>query len=137
MAWRSRQRGFSLIEVLIASAIMILSMGLILQLFGSGLDRMHRVGRHAKQTLYEKEIYARLSTVNPAVEKSGEGKLGDWSFNWTVDQVEEFKPVSDVFGDPPYARDIALYRVDVAVDRPDREEDYRLELFRLGWRGGP
>ncbi|MBT5197781.1 MAG: type II secretion system protein, partial [Gammaproteobacteria bacterium] len=41
--YRSCQKGFTLVEVLVASAIGIASMGLLLSLFAGSLDRMSRV----------------------------------------------------------------------------------------------
>jgi len=131
-----RQAGFSLIEVLVAAAIMIMSMGLILQLFGSGIDRMHRVGRHAKQIIVEKEIYSRLSTVNPAELTNGRGVVGDWSYDWTSGQIEPYQHISPVLGEAPYPRYVALYRLTVAMLGPE-QESYELDIYRIGWREQP
>ncbi len=133
---KSRERGFTLLEVLVASAILIASMGLLLQLFGSGLDRMHRVGEHAKLIMAEKEIYHRLSTLNPATATQGKGEVFGWPYNWTARQVEPYRIISEGLGEQTFPRYVALYALDVSLERPERP-NLGLEYLRLGWRATP
>ncbi|MCF7980433.1 MAG: prepilin-type N-terminal cleavage/methylation domain-containing protein [Pseudomonadales bacterium] len=132
----SRNTGFTLIEVLIASAIVMGSIGLLLSLFGSSLDRMQRVGEQAHIIIAEKEIINRLSVINPAKQQKGEGKFGDWAYQWSAHPITSFKHVSDYLGEIPYPRYLALFAIDIEIIRPERKT-INLRIHRLGWRETP
>ena len=112
------------------------SIGLLLSLFGSGLDRMQRVGEQAHIIIAEKEIINRLSTVNPAVQQKGVGDIGDWTYQWSARPISGFKHVSPHLGEMPYPRYLALFAIDVQIVRPERSE-IGLQINRLGWRDTP
>lgn len=132
----SRNSGFTLIEVLIASAIAVASMGLLLSLFGNGLDRLERIENQAQQIVVEKEILSRLSLVNPAKENSGKGVIGDWGYNWTASPLTNFQHVTDYFGAAPYPRYVALFKIDIEI-QPDDSQALELQVERLGWQSNP
>ncbi len=130
------QRGFTLIEVLIASAIAIASMGLLLQLFGSGLDRLNRVSLSAHRIVAEKEIINRLSTINPALSSKGKGVVEGLKYSWKVKQLKPYQHVSPTLGEIPYPRYVALYQINIELIRQDGYKS-QLEITRLGWKGTP
>ncbi len=130
------QLGFTLIEVLIASAIVMPAMGIILQLFRSGLERLHKVGEQAHLIIAQKEIQHRLSTLNPAVKKQGSGVVEGWEYSWAARQKEDYRHVSESLGEIPFPRYVALYSIDVTLRR-EEQRDISWQMLRLGWRHTP
>lgn len=133
---RASQQGFTLIEVLIASAIAVASMGLLLQLFGSGLDRLNRVSLNAHRIIAEKEIINRLSTINPALTAQGKGVVEGLEYSWKAKQLKPYKHVSPALGEIPYPRYVALYQINIELLRQDGYQSH-LEIMRLGWKSTP
>jgi prepilin-type N-terminal cleavage/methylation domain-containing protein len=133
---RARAAGFTLIEVMIASAILIASIGLLLQLLGSGLDRLHRVGEHARLMLVEKEIHSRLNTINAAVQVEGQGVAAGWNYQWRARRLEPYRQVSADLGEAPFDRYVALYTVNVSIEWSG-DDPVNMELLQLGWRATP
>lgn len=133
---RKKQRGFTLIEVLIASAIVMASMGLMMNLFSSGLDRMHRVGSHAHQIIVEKEINNRLNTTNFARQSEGIGNVEGWSYLWKATQIEGFSHVSEMLGEIPYPRYVALFAIDITIESIAGKKIH-WTVKRLGWQDTP
>ena len=128
----SRVDGFTLIEVLVASAIAMASIGVLLALFASGLQRMSRAETHAQQLIVEKEVLSRLSQVNPAISRSGSGEVGEWTFNWTARPLTGFKPVTDYFAsDIP--RSVAMFSISLELQKTGDKQAV-FEFKKLGWR---
>lgn len=130
---RRSSAGFSLLEVLVASAIAIASMAVIIQLFGAGLFQMDRVSASAQEILVQKEVANRLATLNPALANEGEGMVGPWQYHWSVRQIQEFKPVSPHFGEALVPRVVGLFEISVeAESRKGKRLDW--QMTRVGWR---
>lgn len=129
----SSQAGFTLIEVLIASAIAVASMGLLLSLFAGSLDRMSRVEMQSKRLIVEKEIVTQLSLINPFEQRTGQGILGGWSYSWQSEPITEFRKISHYFGSDSAPRDVALFLIRVELKQPTTKT-VNLEIKRLGWR---
>ena len=131
--FRSQQAGFTLVEVLVASAIAIASMGLLLSLFASSLDRIYRVEVQSQQLIVEKEIITQLSLVNPAITRSGQGKIGKWTYSWRSQPITEFREMTDdISGDTPPGR-VALFSIAIEMGAPNGKT-VELGIQRLGWR---
>ena len=123
--------GFTLIEVLVASAIVITSMGLLLALMGSGLDRLHRVGAQAQLIIAQKQISNRLSTINPAVVNSAEGQVAGIEFSWVARPQTKFRKVADPLGEVHTSRVAALFSIEITLKT---EPERVWTVTRLGWR---
>ena len=128
---RPRQTGFTLIEVLVASAIGLASMGLLLSLFAGSLDRMSRVEMQSQRLIVEKEIVGRLSLINPAQTRSGKGNLGKWSYVWRSQPLTEFRETSAYFLSESAATEVALFTIRLSTAN---KKPVDIELQRLGWR---
>jgi len=127
----SEEQGFTLIEVLVASAIVVASIGVLMQLFASGLDRMHRAGEHAHLILAERQIVNDLSQINPAGTARGEGDAEGFHYRWSAQAASSLLPIYDPEG--LLHRKAAIYDVRVTIMRPDHGKA-ELTLKRLGWR---
>ncbi|MDV7399945.1 type II secretion system protein, partial [Arthrospira platensis SPKY1] len=60
MSRRIRQHGFSLLEVLVAFAILSISLGAILQVFATGLRNAGMADDYTRATLYAESILAAI-----------------------------------------------------------------------------
>ena len=129
----SYQAGFTLVEVLIASAIAMASMGLLLSLLANSLDRMSRVETHAQRLIVEKEILGRLSLINPAERQSGQGQIGKWTYSWQSQPLTNFQKITDYFNYDVPPRDVALFSISIEIGKPN-VKTVNLEIQRLGWR---
>lgn len=128
------QQGFTLIEVLVASAILVAALGVIMQLFGSGIDRLTRLSDASQLLVAEKEIYSRLNVINFAQQNEGEGTVAGMQYSWRAEQSEPFRPVSPYLVESDL-RSVALFRVEISIERPGRD-DAQWVLQGLGWRDG-
>lgn len=127
------QKGFTLVEVLIASSIAIASMGLLLSLFASSLDRMSRVETQSQRLIAEKEILVRLSLINPALTRSGKGKVGQWTYTWESEPLTDFRKTTDYFSSDIPQSSVALFSIRIELAHPGNKTA-NLEIQRLGWR---
>jgi len=115
----------------VASAIMIASIGVLLQLFASGLDRMHRSGIVAHRVLLERQIVSELKSINPARKSSGKGSAEGWGYRWQAEKIVEFRPMQ-VSGQVSNQQ-AALFNVHVDLIR-DRKTERSFELYLFGWQ---
>jgi general secretion pathway protein I len=106
---RTRQRGFSLLEVLVAFAILSVSLGVLLQVFATGLRNAGMADDYTQATLYAESILAAYGRETPLGEGVHEGSVSD-RFSWrgTVSAYAEGMP------DPEKTR-MRAYRISVEV----------------------
>lgn len=127
----NRQRGFSLLEVLVAFAILAISLGVLLQVFSTGLRSATLAEDYSKATLHAQSLLAALGTETPLAEGLVEGQIDDrfyWRSTVTLFSDDTEQPV-DFPG--------TAYRVGVEVlwDDPGRTRSVMLESLRLGPAG--
>ena len=109
MTGRVGQRGFSLLEVLVAFAILSVSLGVLLQVFATGLRNAGVADDYTQATLYAESILAAYGREGPLSEGVREGSIND-RFSWrgTVSAYAEDMP------DPEKTR-MRAWRVNVEV----------------------
>jgi len=126
----SNEAGFTLIEVLIASAILMASIGVLIQLFGSGLDRVNRSGKAAHLLLAQKQIVVQLTDLNFAEISAGKGNVEGFQYTWKTTILEGFVMPEQI------ARAMtayALFTVTVTISMPG-SRNYIFDIKRLGWK---
>jgi len=125
------ESGFTLIEVLVASAIIMASIGVLMQLFASGLDRTQRAGQVAHLLTAQRTIAHELEMLNPAVQKQGEGVAEGIHYRWKVYREAVMKTVYDPDG--KLSRQLGLFEVQVTMQhKRGKSRDFTLHL--IGWK---
>lgn len=126
----SCQAGFTLIEVMVASAIIMASLGVLLQIFGSGLDRLHRVDSQSHFLVAGYSIVTELEQVNPAQIRQGEGQIEGLHYRWEVQSQTPWRQAYDV--EEAWHRKLALFDLRVVMTLPSGA-DFSFTCKRLGW----
>ncbi len=105
-----RQRGFTLLEVLVAFVILALSLGVILQIFSLTMRTTDSASARQQALLLAESRLAELSTLNELRSGRDSGRI-DERFDWSS-RVERFE-----FPDQDLALDTLQvpYKIDVTV----------------------
>src|SRR5262245_43224773 len=132
--WKSRAshassrdsiRGFTLIEILIAFAILVVSLAVLFQSFSSGLDAVTRTGRATSAVLRARSSMDRVGAEIPLVpgEHSGSGEEG---LTWHV----KLAPTAPDIAPAVQGLPVQLLQVDVTVSG-DKTTPVALTTLRL------
>ena len=130
MRVRGENQGFTLLEVLVAMAILGIGLVVIIELFSGGL----RLGRTSEE--YTKAVgYARMKLEEISLAKSLEEGIEEGEFDreyrWQVEvkKVDLLPPGRETSYQPP----VALYwvRIDVLWKSGTRERTTALESYRV------
>ena len=78
---KSRLAGFTLLEVLVAFAILALSLGVLLQVFATGLRNTTVAENYSQAAMYAESILAAVGVGEPLQEGSDGGAI-DEIFSW-------------------------------------------------------
>ncbi len=124
--------GFTLIEVLIASAIMMVSMGVLLQLFSSSLNRMYKAGEIARNQLIEQQILQELQIVNPAEKNQGDILIEGQTFHWQASVKKELQLMPATQGELTAEKQAGLYQISVRAT--DHDSPLTISWDQLGWK---
>jgi general secretion pathway protein I len=110
---RRRERGFTLIEAVVALALIGIVMATVFRVHNTGLLGLARADEGERAAIVADGLLAQLGTAHPV--RAGErlvGRAGDYL--WTIDML----PYADA--EPAVARPDRLVLVRIAVARPDR-----------------
>lgn len=130
MRVRAKKQGFTLLEVLVAMAILGVGLIVIIELFSGGL----RLGRTAEE--YTRAVgYARMKLEEISLAKTLEEGIEEGEFDreyrWQMEvkKVDLLPPGKETSYQPP----VALYRVRIAVlwKSGIRERTTALESYRI------
>lgn len=120
-----RDRGFSLIEILVAFVILSLTLAVIMQIFSGGLRNIQRSDDYGRALYLAESRLAALGVEQPLREGVMSGEL-DRRFRWQA----LVQPYRETAADESQLK-FVLYRATVAVDWDDGGRAQRIELSSL------
>jgi general secretion pathway protein I len=124
---RPRQAGFTLVEVIVAIAILSIALGSLMAMIGNALRQTGQADRMAEASALAQSLLARLGPELPLGERQDTGQFAD-GFRWRLS--------SQRFGDAGDQQQwpMSAYKVSVEVGWHDgfRERSLVLTTLRLG-----
>lgn len=124
-----RQLGFTLLEVLVAFVLLSLTLGVILQIFSSGLHNVSAAKKYAQAAMLADSKLATVGTLIPLEE--GEQSGEDNTFRWHM----TIQPYLDP-DQPPLPADNGYQLFSVVIDvrwqQGVQEPELRFSTLRLG-----
>jgi general secretion pathway protein I len=122
-----RQNGFSLLEILVAFAILAMALGVLLRIFGGAGQISGLADKYARAVVIAESLLASADLEIPLQPGETSGEV-DTVFHWTMRvtpyQVEE--PI-------PFAENLPVtpYQVDLSVEWDEGDEPRLFELTTL------
>lgn len=128
---RHDHRGFTLLEAIVALAILAAGGMALFAALNASLRSIERIDAAARLDTATRNAIAHLETVNPMRQPEGETLLGEVRMRWVATPIEARREGLTDYLQPGYF-DIALYRVEVELETAG-EAPRRFELRRAGW----
>jgi len=127
--------GFSLLEVLVAFAILSISLGVLLQVFATGLRNAGLADDYTRATLYAESVLAAIGRETPLTEGERSGPVND-RFSWrsTVSAYTEGLPDPEKIRARAYRVNVEVYWPGLAQNRSVVLETLRLAPVEAGGR---
>jgi general secretion pathway protein I len=134
------QRGYTLLEVLIAFSLLAIGLGLLLSILSGGMRSVARASESTQASLYAESLFDTLGAERRLQPGRSSGAFENGRYRWTLDIVP-FKPpiAAPARGDPVTANpdlqsfvDNVLYRIVLEVKWGARvpSQTLRIETLR-------
>jgi general secretion pathway protein I len=131
------QRGFTLIEVVVAFVLLALVLSVSLEIFSKGMARSGDLDDRARALVVAQSQLAYAGAEEGLKEGVTSGATEDRRFQWTVSVRRADELATGTDGRPPSSA-YALYRVDVHVAwRGPDEREHALDLSTLSTAAKP
>jgi general secretion pathway protein I len=126
-----RQRGFTLIEIVVAFVLLALVLGVSFEIFSKGMARAGELDDRARALVVAQSRIAATGAEEAIKEGVTSGATDDRRFDWTVTVRRSDELAAGADGKPPTSA-YALYRVDVHVAwRSADAREHALDLATL------
>jgi len=125
----TRQRGFTLIEIVVAFAIMALGLGIAMQIATGAMRNARQAATRTDAALYAQSLLDTVGVGERLEEGTSNGEFGD-DFHWTLlaepYEIETETPLE------PGMSPVQLYRLqlDVSWEQGGREQEARFVTLR-------
>lgn len=115
---RPHERGFSLLEILVAFSILAISLGALLTLYSTGLRNLSVARDYSRALIMAESKLAEIAVRQPleAIDRSG---VFDDKYRWTVEINEHSVPPADTSP----AGSSQLYHITVTVTWGDHRDE--------------
>lgn len=124
---RISDRGFTLIEILVAISVLSIAMVVILQLFSGGLKSSRLSDAYAKGVFHAREKMEEILLGAEFAEDVSEGEFDD-AYRWRSDIIRQEQSEEEASKLPFYAYHI---RVDIFWDEGDKEKNFGINTMKL------
>lgn len=114
-----RQRGFTLLETIVAFALFAAAAMAMYSLFNTNLNSLVRAQEVTRQTPVVRFAAERLSAVNPWREQAGRFRVDGYDVEWSASLVEPVRRGQNSAG-LETGFDVALYEVTLTVSEGGR-----------------
>ena len=127
------EAGFTLLEGLVAIALLAGTMFAIFTLVGGVLSSANRVGRSNETVQVTLNALEVMSVINPMLEDTGKIDLGPYTVSW---KSAATTPVADGVGYPVGVSlyQLALYKTNVRIEGPQGTLLAAFDLRQVGYR---
>jgi prepilin-type N-terminal cleavage/methylation domain len=122
--------GFTLIEVLIALAILSASLATVLGMFSQGQQNTAKVSQVYQITRQQNNIFNALQQINPAQKQQGTHQIGDLTYQWQANPISPLVPLRS--DDGLALKYVQLYQI--TVDYQYKQQAGQFAFEKLGWQ---
>ena len=132
-AARACARGFTLIEVAIAMAIVGVGVVTVLEIFNAALRTEHGAGVRSRAVMRARDLLERTMTMPDPIPLNESGDFGD-GYRWERRVREAKDLIEGNTRDLDVKNDVTLYEIEVSVTWPqaaDREGVYTVRTLRV------
>ncbi|MFO6423850.1 type II secretion system protein [Motilimonas sp. KMU-193] len=129
-----RQKGFTLIEVLVASVILVALLSALLPLFNQSDFTTQRAMMSNQRIAIERNIFNSIKFINPHLVKQGNGELADIQYNWRARAITPEVPSRLDKLALDRNRMLALYQIEVQVQpSAQASQPWQFQFELIGW----
>ncbi|MET0255112.1 MAG: prepilin-type N-terminal cleavage/methylation domain-containing protein [Luteibacter sp.] len=131
----ARQRGFSLLEVIAAIAVLAIAFAALMQVAGSSMNLTARANERTQAALRARTLLDGAFVMDPVREGGSDGRFDD-TYRWTMN-VSRYQPPDERPAPDGAAAGSAIYRLDVDViwGGDGAERHARFSTLRMGGAG--
>ncbi|HAS6308621.1 type II secretion system protein [Vibrio vulnificus] len=128
-ALKTLQRGFTLIEVLVALAILAAGFSVIFQMFQQSGITANRIQQVQHRVDVEQSIFMELSHINPSANQQGVGSQGDITFQWRATPISPLLRLRSE--DNTNQNHVQIFTINVVYQEKKVERSFEFE--QMGW----